>query len=191
MAARAELNLRLWLAVLLAGVLGLVGFLLAGTTAEGATHQNGSSASVSLRTTKLGAILVNTKGHTLYLFTKDKGGRSSCTGTCATYWPAAITRSKPTAGTGLKAALLGTTTRSNGSKQLTYNHHPLYTFALDKQAGQTSGQSATAFGGRWWAVSAGGGAVTKAPSTATTTTSGTTTSGTTTSKGTTTSPLYP
>ena len=192
MVARRELNLRLGLAVLAAGTLGLIGFLVAGTNAQGATHQSASSASVSLRTTKLGAILVNAKGHTLYLFTKDKGGKSSCTGTCAKYWPPAITRAKPTAGVGLKAALLGTTTRSDGSKQLTYNHHPLYGFALDKQAGQTNGQGSTASGGHWWAVSARGGAVTKTSTgtTTATTTSETTTSGTTTSEETTTS-RYP
>ena len=141
MVARGEhLNLRLGLAVLAAGTLGLIGFLVAGTNAQGATHQSASSASVSLRTTKLGAILVNAKGHTLYLFTKDKSAKSSCSGMCAKYWPPAIARTKPTAGTGIKLALLGTTKRSDGSKQLTYNHHPLYGFALDKQAGQVSGQ---------------------------------------------------
>ena len=186
MVARGELNLRLGLAVLAAGTLGLVGFLLAGTNAQGATHQSASSASVSLRTTKLGAVLVNAKGHTLYLFTKDKSAKSSCSGMCAKYWPPAIARTKPTAGTGIKPALLGTTTRSDGSKQLTYNHHPLYGFALDKQAGQVNGQAATAFGGRWWAVSARGVAVTKSSTTSTsTTTSGTTTSETTTDQTTT------
>jgi predicted lipoprotein with Yx(FWY)xxD motif len=186
MVARSELNLRLGLAVLAAGTLGLIGFLLAGTNARGATDTSASSASVSLRTTKLGAILVNAKGHTLYLFMKDKGAKSSCSGTCATYWPPAITHAKPTAGAGLKTALLGTTTRSDGSKQLTYNHHPLYGFALDKRAGQTNGQGQTAFGGRWWAVSAHGAALTKSATVATTTTSG----ATTTSEGTTTS-RYP
>ena len=180
MVARGEqLNLRLGLAVLAAGTLGLIGFLVAGTNAQGATHQSASSASVSLRTTKLGAILVNAKGHTLYLFTKDKSAKSSCSGTCATYWPPATTRTKPTAGAGIKAALLGTTKRSDGSKQLTYNHHPLYGFALDKQPGQVNGQAQNAFGGHWWAVSARGVAVTKT-STTPTTTSSTTTSGTTT-----------
>ena len=183
MVARGELNIRLWLAVLAAGTLGVIGFLVAGTNAQGATHESASSASVSLRTTKIGAILVNAKGRTLYLFAKDKGAKSSCSGMCAKYWPPAITRSKPTAGTGIKPALLGTTTRSDGSKQLTYNHHPLYGFALDKQPGQVNGQGENAFGGRWWAVSARGAAVTKTPPT---TTSGTTTSGTTTTSGSTT-----
>ena len=142
MVAHGEhLNLRLGLAVLAAGTLGLIGFLVAGTNAQGATHQSVSSASVSLRTTKLGAILVNAKGRTLYLFTKDKSAKSSCSGMCAKYWPPAIARTKPTAGTGIKLALLGTTKRSDGTKQLTYNHHPLYGFALDKQAGQVNGQA--------------------------------------------------
>ena len=72
--------MRIALAVASAGVLGLVGFLLAGTNAQGAVHQSASSATVSLRTTKLGAILVNSKGHTLYLFAKDKNGKSACSG---------------------------------------------------------------------------------------------------------------
>ena len=191
MTAHADINFRLWFAALAAGLLGVAGFLVAGTNAQGATHQTASSASISLRTTKLGAVLVNAKGRTLYLFTYDKGAKSSCSGTCTKYWLPAITRAKPTAGSGLKTALLGTTTRSDHSRQLTYNHHPLYTFALDKQAGQTNGQGQTAFGGRWWAVSGHGTAVTKTSSTGTTTTtSGTTTSGTTTSDETTTS-RYP
>jgi len=191
MFARAEhLNLRLGLAVLAAGTLGLIGFLVAGTNAQGATHQGASSASVSLRTTKLGAVLVDAKGHTLYMFTKDKSVKSSCSGTCATYWPPAIARTKPTAGAGIKPALLGTTKRSDGSKQLTYNHHPLYGFALDKRAGQVNGQAATAFGGRWWAVSARGTAVTKTSTAGTTTTTSSTTTSDTTTDETTTS-RYP
>ncbi len=191
MSARADINIRLWFAVLAAGLLGIAGFLVAGSNAQGATHQSASSASVSLRTTKLGAVLVNAKGRTLYLFAKDKGAKSSCSGTCATYWPPAITRAKPTAGSGLKAALLGTTTRGDGRKQLTYNHHPLYGFALDKAPGQTNGQGQAAFGGRWWAVSGRGTAVTKTSTGTTTTTSGTTTSETTTTSDETTTSRYP
>jgi hypothetical protein len=74
----------------------------------------------------------------------------------------------------VKASLLGTTRRSNGSLQLTYNKHPLYSFALDKQAGQTNGEGNLAFGAKWYAVSAKGTAIVKA-STTTTTTTGTTT----------------
>ena len=190
MFTRAEIDLRFAFVLACAAALGLAGFLVAGTNAQGATHQRASSASVSLRTTKLGAVLVNSKGRTLYLFTADKKAKSACAGTCAKYWPPAIAPAKPTAGAGAKAALLGTTTRSDGRKQLTYNHHPLYGFSLDKQAGQTNGQGATAFGGRWWAVAGDGNAVKK--TTATTTTTGTTTSGTTTTTSdTTTTTRYP
>jgi hypothetical protein len=79
---------------------------------------------------------------------------------------------KPTAGAGVKASLLGTTRRSNGSLQVTYNKHPLYTFKLDTKAGQVNGEGSSNFGAKWYAVSASGAAVVKA---ATTTTTGTTT----------------
>ena len=82
---------------------------------------------------------------------------------------------KPTAGGGVEAALLGTTQRSNGSLQVTYNKHPLYTFGLDKQAGQTNGEGNFAFGARWYAVSAKGNAVVKATTTPTTSTGATNT----------------
>ena len=174
-------HLRLTFAAIVTASLGVAGFLLVGTNAQGAVH---SGATVSLRTTKLGAILVNSKGHTLYLFGKDKRGKSACTGTCAKYWPPVIVLAKPTAGIGVKASLLGTTRRPDGRKQVTYNHHPLYGFALDKRAGQANGEGSTAFGARWWAVSARGTAVTKPVlrTTTTTTTATTTTTPTTTSR---------
>ena len=153
----------------LALVLGVIGFLAAGSVARSASGKTGS---VSLRTTKLGPILVNARGHTLYMFAKDRNGKSSCSGSCAKFWPPSLQRGKPTAGSGLKASLLGTTKRSNGSLQLTYNKHPLYTFALDKKSGQTNGEGQLAFGARWYAVSGKGTAVVKAspPPTNTTTT---------------------
>ena len=154
----------------LALVLGVIGFLAAGSVARSASEKTGS---VSLRTTKLGPVLVNAKGHTLYMFAKDKNGKSSCSGSCAKFWPPSLERGKPTGGSGVKASLLGTTRRSNGSLQLTYNKHPLYTFALDKKAGQTNGEGTLAFGAKWYAVSARGTAVVKA-STGTTTTTTTT-----------------
>src|SRR6266511_3150525 len=119
---------------LLLGALCALGFLAAGI----ALGANRSSATVSLHTTKLGPVLVSSTGRTLYLFAKDAGSRSSCSGSCATYWPPLLVRGKPTAGAGVKASLLGTAKRSNGRLQVTYNRHPLYTYALDKRAGQTS-----------------------------------------------------
>jgi predicted lipoprotein with Yx(FWY)xxD motif len=154
----------------LTAMLGVIGFLVAGSVAQSATGTNGT---VSLRKTKLGLILVNSRGHTLYMFAKDKHGQSACSGSCAKFWPPLLQRGAPTAGPGVKASLLGTTRRSNGSLQLTYNKHPLYSFTLDTQAGQTNGEGNLAFGARWYAVSAKGGPVFKAssnpPTTSTTT----------------------
>jgi predicted lipoprotein with Yx(FWY)xxD motif len=162
------------LAVLgLAAALGTAGFLAVGSIATSATE---TTATVSLRTTKLGQVLVNSKGHTLYLFEKDRSGRSACNGRCAQFWPPLLSRGKPTAGPGVKASMLGTTRRSNGGLQVTYNKHPLYAFALGKGVGQTNGEGNLAFGARWYAVSSRGTAVLKA-ATSTTTASTTTTPG--------------
>ena len=172
---RPEARTRLLVVLALTGMLGVIGFLAAGSVARSATQTN---ATVSLRKTKLGPILVNSRGHTLYLFTKDRNAKSSCSGSCARFWPPLLSQGKPTAGPGVKPSLMGTTRRSNGSRQVTYNRHPLYTFVLDKLAGQTKGEGNSAFGAKWYAVSARGTAVAKAStttSTSTTTTTGTTT----------------
>jgi predicted lipoprotein with Yx(FWY)xxD motif len=158
----------------LMAALGAIGFLFgAGSIALSASR---TGATVDLRKTSLGRVLVNSKGHTLYLFKKDRNGKSSCSGNCATFWPPLIAHGKPTAGTGVKASLLGTTRRSNGSRQVTYNKHPLYTYTLDKKAGQTKGEGVLAFGAKWYGVSAKGRAVVTPP---TPTTTGTTYTGTT------------
>jgi predicted lipoprotein with Yx(FWY)xxD motif len=158
-------------ALTLVALLGVLGFLVAGSIARSATRANGT---VSVSKTKLGEVLVNSKGHTLYMFMRDKNGKSSCSGSCAKFWPPYLQHGKATAGSGVKASLLGTTRRSNGSTQITYKRHPLYAFALDKKAGQTNGEGMLAFGGTWYAVSAKGAAVVKAPSPATTITATTT-----------------
>ena len=158
---------RAWVLLALMAALGVVGFLLgAGSIALGGTR---TGATVNLRKTKLGPILVNSKGHTLYLFKKDTNGKSSCSGSCAKFWPPLLSHGKPTAGSGVKASLLGRTRRSNGSLQVTYNKHPLYAYSLDTKAGQTKGEGVLAFGAKWYAVSAKGTAV-KASTTTTTTT---------------------
>jgi predicted lipoprotein with Yx(FWY)xxD motif len=161
---------RMVILLTLTAALGVIGFLAAGSIARSATR---TSATVSLRKTKLGLILVNSRGHTLYLFGKDRNGKSACSGSCARFWPPLLSRGAPTGGSGVRASLLGTTRRSTGSLQVTYNRHPLYTFALDKQAGQIHGEGNFAFGAKWYAVSAKGTAIVKAPtitSTASTTT---------------------
>jgi predicted lipoprotein with Yx(FWY)xxD motif len=163
---------RMLVVLTLTAVLGVIGFLAAGSIASSVGRTN---ATVSLRMTRLGLILVNSRGHTLYLFLKDRNGKSACSGSCARFWPPLLSRGKPTAGPGVRRSLLSTTRRSNGSLQVTYNRHPLYTYALDKRAGQTRGEGSFAFGAKWYAVSARGRAVVKASTTTTTTTTATTT----------------
>jgi predicted lipoprotein with Yx(FWY)xxD motif len=167
-----EAAVRTVVVLTLTSMLMVIGFLAAGAVARSATQAN---ATVSLRKTTLGLILVNSRGHTLYLFAKDRNGKSACNGSCAKFWPPLLSRGRPTTGSGVRASLLGTTRRSDGSSQVTYNKHPLYTFALDKRAGQTRGEGNSAFGAKWYAVSAAGRAVVKPSGTTTTTTSTTTT----------------
>ncbi len=119
---------------------------------------------VRVAKTRLGKILVNSQGRTLYLFKKDSGTKSACFGACATAWPPLRAGRKPTVGRGAKASLVGTTKRSDGKPQVTYNGHPLYTFIKDKRSGDTNGESVTAFGGRWFAVSPAGKQVPVRPS---------------------------
>ena len=113
-------------------------------------------AKVSLAKSPLGGILVDSKGITLYDFVKDKGKMSVCYGACAALWPPLITHGKPVAGPGVRASLLGTTKRTDGSLQVTYGGHPLYYFVTDRKPGQTTGQGVNQFGGPWWVLSAAG-----------------------------------
>jgi predicted lipoprotein with Yx(FWY)xxD motif len=121
-----------------------------------APKANGASATLGVATTGLGRTLVDAQGRTLYLFKKDSGTTSACTGACASAWPPVRANGKPTAGTGATASLLGTTARSDGAPQVTYNGHPLYLFVMDKKPGDTNGQGVTAFGAAWFALSAPG-----------------------------------
>jgi predicted lipoprotein with Yx(FWY)xxD motif len=119
------------------------------------------TASVDLSTTKAGKVLVGPGGRTLYLFEKDTGSSSNCSGACANHWPPLTTTGKPSAGSGVQASMLGTTMRSDGKEQVTYNGHPLYYFAGDKSSGSTAGQGVDAFGAEWYVVGAGGSKVEK------------------------------
>jgi predicted lipoprotein with Yx(FWY)xxD motif len=104
----------------------------------------------------LGTILVDSQGRTLYLFEKDSGTSSACFGACAKAWPPLRNSEMPTVDSGLSAALVGTTSRSDGTPQVTYRGHPLYLFAGDEMPGDTSGQGSTAFGGGWFALNSAG-----------------------------------
>jgi predicted lipoprotein with Yx(FWY)xxD motif len=119
-----------------------------------------SAASVvSAKSSSLGTFLVDAKGQTLYLWDADHGAMSTCNGECATDWPPLTTKSAPKAGAGVKASLLGTSKRADGTQEVTYAGHPLYTFAGDTAPGQTTGQGSAAFGAPWWVVTPAGKAI--------------------------------
>ena len=111
---------------------------------------------VAVGQSKLGRILVDSRGRTLYLFEKDKRGMSSCNGACVANWPPLIAIRRPTAGSGVKAALLGRSERRDGRWQVTYDRHPLYRFVQDTKKGDTRGEGLDFFGGEWYAVSPAG-----------------------------------
>jgi predicted lipoprotein with Yx(FWY)xxD motif len=98
------------------------------------------AATVAAASTKLGTILVDGSGRTLYLFAKDQPDQSACAGACAAAWPVDQTSGAPRAGDGVKASLLGSIKRGDGTTQVTYNQHPLYYYSGDNQAGQQNGQ---------------------------------------------------
>jgi len=137
--------MRLFKTLILIAALALVVSTAAWTaTAAGTT--------VKVEKTKIGKLIANSKGLTLYMFRADKGPKSACYGACATFWPPLTTVGKPVAGPGVKASLLGTAKRKDGKLQVTYKGHLLYTFAEDKKAGDTKGEASKAFGADWYAL---------------------------------------
>lgn len=121
-----------------------------------------SSGTVDLAKGSLGPILIDSQGRTLYLWQADTGAKSTCTGACASAWPPLVTTGKPTAGSGVRSSLLGTTKRANGTEQVTYGGHPLYRFAGDTAPRQTNGQGSTGFGALWYVLSPRGNPLTGA-----------------------------
>jgi predicted lipoprotein with Yx(FWY)xxD motif len=113
--------------------------------------QEASGATVAVASGKLGDILVDAEGRTLYAFTKDKGDQSVCSGECATNWPALT--GTATAGAGAQASLLSTSMQANGTSQVTYDGRPLYYFAGDATPGDTNGQGV---GNVWFVLTADG-----------------------------------
>jgi predicted lipoprotein with Yx(FWY)xxD motif len=108
--------------------------------------------------------LTGASGRALYLWVADSHGKSNCSGACASAWPPLITKATPVASGVVKAADLGTITRSDGSKQVTYKGHPLYYFAGDTGPGTTGGQGSDGFGAKWWLVAPSGTAITHSAS---------------------------
>ncbi|HEY6760773.1 MAG TPA: hypothetical protein VI318_14850 [Baekduia sp.] len=106
---------------------------------------------VEIRQTKLGRILVDGRGHTLYLFLEDLPRRSTCYAGCARVWPPLLVTREPRAGAGVDGDKLTARGRRNTDlRQVVYNGHPLYTTVADERPGQTEGQG---FFGTWFVVS--------------------------------------
>jgi predicted lipoprotein with Yx(FWY)xxD motif len=121
-------------------------------------------ATISVRGSSLGQILVDGSGKSLYLFEADSGTQSTCSAACAQAWPPLTTNGAPKAAGAASPSLLGTTTRSDGTKQVTYSGHPLYYFTGDAKAGDTNGEGSTAFGAGWDVLSPTGTKVEKSGS---------------------------
>ena len=137
-----------------------VGAAASAAPSEAAPSEAASAATggvtVSLSDTSLGKVITGANGMTLYLFTPDSKGKSACTGDCASSWPPLTSDAAPTLGAGLDAEDFSTITRDDGSKQVTFYGHPVYYFAGDTVAGQTSGQG---LGGKWYVINKEGNAV--------------------------------
>jgi predicted lipoprotein with Yx(FWY)xxD motif len=125
-------------------------------SAHHAQTSSASRAKLELRKGKLGRYIVNGSGVSLYLFEKDKNGKSACYGACTQAWPPLITSGKPSAGAGVIASKIGTTKRKDGKLQATYNGHPLYRYFGDRKAGQTNGEGLDEFGAEWYVLGANG-----------------------------------
>ena len=137
------------------------GGIYGGGTTPSTGAQSGV-ATVTAASSKLGMVLVDGSGRTLYLFEKDQPDQSACSGACVAAWPVDQSSGTPKAGSGVKASLLGTISRGDGTTQVTYDHHPLYYYSGDSGPGQQNGQGIDAFGAKWFVVTPAGGADTGA-----------------------------
>ncbi|MEY9875103.1 putative lipoprotein with Yx(FWY)xxD motif [Streptacidiphilus sp. MAP12-33] len=134
----------------------------ASATGSASASTPASTAALHTANSKYGQILVDSSGHTLYLLTADSGSKSTCYGTCATFWPPDHTTGMP-GNSGVTASMVGTTNRTDHTTQVTYHGHPLYTFVKDTKAGDVNGEGVTNFGGTWYVVGADGNAIMTAP----------------------------
>jgi predicted lipoprotein with Yx(FWY)xxD motif len=145
----------------------------AGASSSSAAASGSGSTVITTVSSSAGTFLADGSGHAVYLWTKDSTGMSACSGPCAGAWPPVTTTGTVTASGGAKSSDLGTITRSDGTKQVTYDGHPLYFFSGDSGPGMASGQGNDGFGAKWWLVSPSGNDITAAVSSFTKSGSGT------------------
>ncbi len=156
------------LAVPAAIAVAVVGFVVLSVVAgsssspdrRGSAGATARKPSIALRPTKLGRVVVDAGGRTLYMFLSDTGGKSTCYDACARVWPPALIEGKPTPGPGIIARKLRTVARRGTRlRQLVYNNHPLYRVDADRKPGDTEGQGVF---NTWFAVGSEGKQVGKA-----------------------------
>lgn len=133
-----------------------------GSATTSSDGESAPAASVVVEKTDLGNILADGNDRTLYMFLKDSGSTSECNDACAAAWPPLVVSGTPTAGSGAETSLVGTTTRSDGTSQVTYNGHPVYRYSGDQKPGDTAGEGLDAFGAEWYVLSPAGDQVTGA-----------------------------
>ena len=143
-------------AALVLGAAGAAVVSSAGAASRSAYAAAG--ARITAHHSRYGTVIFTGQGRAIYLFARDHG-KSACYGACAKAWPPVLTKGKPTAGTGVRANLLGTVRRKDGTQQVTYAGHPLYRFVNDKKAGEITCQNVSQFGAKWLVVTPAGKAV--------------------------------
>jgi predicted lipoprotein with Yx(FWY)xxD motif len=162
------------LGLVLAGVLGIAACssggsggasAAPGSAASPAGARSGAAITIATRHGTDGTYLTNRSGRAVYLWVADTSDSSTCSGACAAAWPPVTTKGAPQASGSAHAGDLGTTRRSGGTLQVTYDGHPLYYYAGDTGAGQTNGQGSNGFGAKWWLVAPSGSAITGAGTT--------------------------
>ena len=129
-------------------------------TSSGSNASTSSAVAISTAKGPDGIHLTGSSGKALYLWVADSNGKSVCSGACAQAWPPVIAKSTPKAVGGVVSSDLGTTSRSNGTKQVTYKGHPLYYYVGDSHSGTITGQGSDSFGAKWWLITPKGMAIT-------------------------------
>lgn len=137
-------------------ILGVAAAVAALALTPAAMSDGTAAPTLTVRSSTYGKVLFDGRGYVLYAFTRDRKGRSACYGECARAWPVYLAKSPLRAGAGVKKALLGTTKRRNGRRQITYAGRPLYYYVGDRRPGQIACQNVVEYGGTWLVVRASG-----------------------------------
>ncbi|MBV8218976.1 MAG: hypothetical protein JO325_10970 [Solirubrobacterales bacterium] len=135
-------------------------------TSPSTAAPHGKAVTISSRAVPgLGTILVNSAGHTLYVFAPDKATKVTCTDGCASVWPPEYlpAGAHPVGTNGVKTSLLSSVADPTGGKVVTYNRWPLYTYVADTTPGSAAGQDVNLNGGFWWVITTSGTLVKKKP----------------------------